>query len=504
MGAIVRVPLGGRRVRGWVVERVSDRSGKLKDIAGVSGVLAVFDRDLLESLIWASQHYVAPLSVVLTKSTPPNLPKKSHRKVDDMLDPSDGSHPLEGLAAAAAEGGRRPTRALVGRWQDLNWLGGLVPVIAAGRSVMVVTATAAEVDRIAKPGRDRFGDHLVAVSGDSDSEITSEWEQVQGGGRIVVGTPRVANWLVKDLGMVVVLEEGRRAMKDRQTPTLHVRDMIRTRSLIEGFTTVFFGPTPSVEILSAGAEVVKVGNRAWPLVEVVDRSEEAPGSGLIAGTVVAALRAMLDVDERSFVLTTHRRTEQVISEINARLGSLSSGVLSDQPPIVVGAERDFAGIDPVALVVASNVDGMLMGSGYRTAEETLRQLARLGNLLKRGPGHRMMIQTFDPKSALVDTLRRGDPMPYLERILVERARTGVPPSTEMVAVEIRGEQPPAVAADLASLSGASVIGPLEIEGGTRWLLDGDLRKARVELREMVGRWRGSDTAVRVDADPIDL
>jgi len=210
------------------------------------------------------------------------------------------------------------------------------------------------------------------------------------------------------------------------------------------------------------------------------------------------------VDERSFVLTTHRRTEQVISEINARLGSLSSGVLSDQPPIVVGAERDFAGIDPVALVVASNVDGMLMGSGYRTAEETLRQLARLGNLLKRGPGHRMMIQTFDPKSALVDTLRRGDPMPYLERILVERARTGVPPSTEMVAVEIRGEQPPAVAADLASLSGASVIGPLEIEGGTRWLLDGDLRKARVELREMVGRWRGSDTAVRVDADPIDL
>jgi primosomal protein N' len=369
---------------------------------------------------------------------------------------------------------------------------------------MVVTATAAEVDRIAKPGRDRFGDHLVAVSGDSDSEITSEWEQVQGGGRIVVGTPRIANWLVKDLAMVVVLEEGRRAMKDRQTPTLHVRDVIRTRSLIEGFTTVFFGPTPSVEILSAGAEVVRVGNRAWPLVEVVDRSEEAPGSGLIAGSVVAALRAMLDVDERSFVLATHRKTENVISEINARLGSPSAGVLSDQPPIVVGAERDFAGIDPVALVVASNVDGMLMGSGYRTTEEALRQLARLGNLLKRGPGHRMMIQTFDPKSALVDTLRRGDPMPYLERVLVERARTGVPPSTEMVAVEIRGDQPPDVAADLAGLSGASVMGPLEIEGGRRWLLDGDLRTARVELREMVGRWRGSDTAVRVDADPIDL
>jgi primosomal protein N' len=487
-----------------VVETASERSGNLKDIAGVSGVAAVFNAELLESLVWASKHYVAPLSVILAKSTPPNLPKNSPGRVEDLIETSGRKHPLADVSAAVVDGGRRPTHALVGRWQDLDWLDLLVPVVAVGQSVMIVTATATEVDHIAETGRDLFGGRLVAVSGDSDSEITSEWEQVQGGGRIVVGTPRVANWMVRALRLVVVLEEGRRAMKDRQTPTLHVREMIRTRSLIEGFTAVFYGPTPSVEILSAGAEVVRVGNRAWPLVEVVDRSEEAPGSGNIAGSVVAAFRAMLDVGERSFVLTTHRKTEQLISEINARLGSPAAAVLSEQPPVVVGTERDFAGIDPVALVVASNVDGMLMGSGYRTAEETLRQLARLGNLLKRGPGHRMMIQTFDPNSELVATLRRGDPMPYLERILVDRARTGVPPSTEMLAVEVRGEQPPSIDSDLAALSGASVMGPLDIEGGRRWLLDGDLRTARVELRELVGRWRGPDTAVRVDADPIDL
>ncbi len=193
--------------------------------------------------------------------------------------------------------------------------------------------------------------------------------------------------------------------------------------------------------------------------------------------------------------------EQVASEINARLGA---PVVGPEGPVIVGAERDMAGLSPVTLTVASNADGMLMGAGYRTSEEALRQLARLGNLLGRGSGRRMMVQTFDPGSDLVETLRRGDPIPYLERVLVERGKTGVPPSTEMLAVEIRGEQPIGVEEELARLAGVGVIGPLEIERGTRWLLEGDLRRARLQLRELAGHWRSSTTAVRLDADPIDL
>ncbi len=504
IGSIVRVPLGGRRVRGWVVETSSNREGKLKEIAGVSGAAAVFDDRLLRTLMWAAHHYVAPVSILLGKATPPNLPGPipDAPTSDPGIQPSE--HPILSLAVAAAAGERRPSRVVLGRWHLLDWLESLAPILEAGRSAMVIAASAAEVGRICHRARPIYGAALVEIASTTDAEVTRGWELAQSSGRIVVGTPRVSTWMVGGLSLLVVLEEGRRAMKDRQTPTVHVREVVRKRSLIEGCAVAFFGPTPSVEVLSAGAEVTRVGTRAWALVEIVDRSDEAPGSGQLSSRVVAAIRAMSDAGEDSFVFTSHRMIEQTVREINARLGAPVAGIAATASPVTVGTEKDLAGLRPVSLTVATNVDGMLMRPGYRTGEEALRQLARLANSLKPGSGHRMMVQTFDVAGPLVQALRKGDPIPYLERILVERAKTGVPPSTDMIAVEVRGEQPAGLDGELRKLPDASVMGPIELEEGRRWLLEGDLGKARPALRQLARRWRDSGSTVRIDADPIDL
>jgi primosomal protein N' len=147
---------------------------------------------------------------------------------------------------------------------------------------------------------------------------------------------------------------------------------------------------------------------------------------------------------------------------------------------------------------------MLLGRSYRSSEETLRLLARLANAVSPGSGHRMMVQTKKPESDLIQTLRRGNPVPYLERVLVERARGGVPPSTSMLAVELRGLVPDNVSASLEDIEEISVLGPLDIDDGKRWLLQGELRRARRDLRKLVGRWRDLGATVRIDSDPIDL
>ena len=116
----------------------------------------------------------------------------------------------------------------------------------------------------------------------------------------------------------------------------------------------------------------------------------------------------------------------------------------------------------------------------------------------------MMVQTREPGSDLIQTLRRGDPVPYLERVLVERARADVPPSPSMLAVELRGLVPDDVPASLTAIPDVSVLGPLDIDDGKRWLLQGELRAARRELRALVGRWRDKGATVRIDSDPIDL
>lgn len=556
IGSIVRVPLSGRRVRGWVVEKSDHREGRLKEIAGISGSTAVFDGALLDALLWTARHYVAPVSTLLGRASPPNLPR-TIPKAPRVPEVGRGSHALSQVIAKSAVGDRSPVVALVGNWQRSRWIDQLGPVLESGRSVVVLAASAAEVRQLERAMTAVWGELTVAVDGEDDRSDTTAWEAAQSPPRIVIGTPKTGVWQVAGLGLAVVLEEGRRAMKDRQSPTVHSREVVRIRSRLEGFNLVFYGPTPSVELLSAGAEVVHEGNRAWPLVEVVDRSEDQAGSGFLSERTVAAINATAKAGGRVFVFT-HRRVgyasmrctrcrtlrtcpncgsrvgrvkncprcdaaigrcikcgavefeemgsipERLVAEIDRRLGRGVAHVHPAEGHVTVGTERDLAGLPLVNLAVAADVDGMLMGAGYRTTEEALRQLARLALAVGEGQGTRLMLQTGRPDSLLVTTMRRGDPIPYLERVLVERARDGLPPASEMIAVELRGSVPDSAVSDLAGLEGAVVMGPMSIPDGQRWLLSGKLGRVRLQLRDVVARWRDGGATVRVDVDPIDI
>ena len=558
IGSIVRVPLSGRKTRGFVVEMGAERQGPLKEIAALSSEIPVFDSRLLQTIQWAATHYVAPLSVLLERSAPPNLPTMpAPEKAAAHVSHPVGAHPLLSVTREIAAGRRRPATAVIGRWQALDWLDTVLPILEAEKSVLVIVATEAEARMVGDDARDRGFDATVA-SGDVARDLTNAWTDAQGPGRLIIGTPRVAMWRIPSLAIAIVLEEGRRAMKDRQTPTLHVREVVSTRARVEGFSVAFIGPTPSLEVLASGPEVIRPSKRAWPLVEVVDRRDDAPGSGLLAERTVAAIRATIADHKRSFVFT-HRRTsdssmrcvscrrvrvcescgsrlgreaacrrcgqatgpclhcggtgfeemgsepERLVKEINRRLGGDVAGIHPVDLPVTVGTERDLPTLVPVPLAVAVDVDGLMLGHNYRTSEEALRILARLANAIETGPGRRMMAQTSMPEAPLVTALKRGDAVPYLERLLVERARLGLPPATEMLAIEVRGEEGPArFDSDLRSLEPPMVLGPAPSAQGSRWLLQGSLGALKPRLRPLVQRWREAGATVRIDADPIDL
>jgi primosomal protein N' len=157
------------------------------------------------------------------------------------------------------------------------------------------------------------------------------------------------------------------------------------------------------------------------------------------------------------------------------------------------------------LVVAVDMDGLMLGHNYRTSEEAMRILARLASAVEAGSGRRLMAQTSLPDSPLAAALRRGDPMPFLEGLLAERARLGLPPATEMLAIEVRGvDGPEALDEELRALDPPGLLGPAPGSQGWRWLLQGALGPLRPQLRPLVQRWRETGANVRVDADPIDL
>lgn len=540
-----------------MVELGGKRERKLKEISALSSQVPVFDADLLKTLRWAATHYVAPLSVLLERAAPPNLPTPPDETITPAPTSDRGDHPLGDIANAVAGGRRRPTTALIGRWQSMDWLGSVSSVVRKGLSVLIVTGTEAEALAIGGAAVSR-GLPVVVAAGEVARELTEAWAHAQEQGRLIVGTPRVTTWQIGSLALGIVLEEGRRAMKDRQTPTIHTRDLMTTRSRIEGFSLVFFGPTPSVEVLAAGPEVIRAGTRAWPLVEIVDRREDPPGAGFLSERSMAAIRAMTGDGRRSFVFT-HRRAsdssmrcvscrrvrqcvacgsrvgrearcrrcgrptepcqncggtsfeemasepDRLAAEINRKLGRNTAALHPTDRPVSIGTERDLATLDPVPLVVAVDVDGLMLGHNYRTTEEALRILARLANAVEPGHGRRMMAQTSLPDAPLVAALRRGDPVPYLEGLLGERAKLGFPPASEMLAIEIRGvTDPSGFDEDVRALGAANALGPAQAAQGWRWLLQGSLGPIKVAMRPVVQRWREAGATVRIDADPIDL
>jgi primosomal protein N' len=195
---------------------------------------------------------------------------------------------------------------------------------------------------------------------------------------------------------------------------------------------------------------------------------------------------------------------RIVTELEKRLGVGLVGLIEGESLVTVGTERDLAGVEGVTLAVAVDVDALLYGPNYRAGEEAMRILARLVGTVARGKGYRAILQTSNPGSDLVAALRRGEPIPYLESILVERAREGLPPATELLAFEVKGHDSTEVTAQLEEMAPGMVMGPIPAGDRSRWLLQGDLGGVKTEMRRFVQRLRDSGATVRVDADPIDL
>lgn len=527
----------------------------LKPIASVSGDRPVFDERLLETLQWAAHHYVSPLSTMLERAAPPNNPRAApHRSIPS---PQPTGKPLEGVVADVMAGRRsRPTVVLAGRPPLDLVTGTATTLLAAGRSTVIVSATTAEAETLFESVSATAPGHCVIAHGDMpDRAVTGAWARATSP-CILIGTPRVAAWPVARLGAALVIEEGRRAMKDRQTPTVHVRDLLRKRSQHERFALVAIGPVPTSEILATGPSVVRpAGGRLWPLVEVVDRRTEPTGGSVLTDPVRRALAAVTRRGGRSFVFG-HRKgyaaatwcvachavrrcpgcgsrpdpgevcsrcgttlgpclecgatrfqplgagVGRIVAETGRIVGATAVAAAPDTAPVVVGTERDVIGMSDLDLVVIPDLDGLIHGTNYRAAEDALRLSARLAGLAGRGPGHRMMVQTSDPGHPVVRALVRADPLPAMAADLAERNSMGYPPAGELIVVEVSGGDPP----DLTELGDVcDVLGPAPRGETARWLLQSrDLGQARAILRSLVQRWRDSGLRVRIDVDPIDL
>ena len=558
VGSIVRVPLGGRRVRGHVVGVRTGPIASLKPINSLSSGVPAFHAPLLETLRWLATHYVAPLSVLLAKVAPPNLPHLVTAVSLDPIEPQSPS-PLPEVSEAVARGRHARAHYLLRRWPYSEPITKLAaPVLQADRSVIAVVSTVAEVGDLASELEKSFPGRVVrAYTALPANELTAAWTRASTQpGLIIVGTREAALWPVQALALMVIVEEGRRAMKEKQTPTIHVREVARRRAAVERHGLVFLGAVPTTELLAAGIPVSRSGGtRVWPVVEVVDRTEEPPGSGFVSSRALAAIRGALQRNGRVLVFTHRRgfapafrcgtcrlvrrcqvcgaragRTNQCarcqgllgdctecggkrfeplgagVERIAANLGRLFDvGDVGSAAPLWVGTERDLTAAHQVDLAVVVDADGLIHAPNYRAAEDALRILSRVAGTVGRGGGRRCLVQTGLPSDPVIVALRHGDPLKFLELEIAQRVESRLPPTGEVIVLELDEDGVPDQELRELGGKGVEIFGPAPSDGRFRWLVQGpDLRPLRVGLRRLVHGWRERGIRVRIDVDPLQL
>ncbi|MGD0743089.1 MAG: hypothetical protein ABSA31_07385 [Acidimicrobiales bacterium] len=282
LGSIVRVPLHGRRVRGWVVGEAAEPGGhELRE------VLDVVSRgpapEIVELGRFGAWRYAGRLRPFLLAGSPPRLV----RTLPPV--PARGQRLSETGAPTVAEATRR---ALASAPAVLR----LPP--AAPRLDVVAAAVAAAADR----------DALVLVPTRRDAEVLAQrlarlgprvalqpeaWDEAAAGGCTVVGARAAAFAPVGRLGVVVVLDAHSENFVEERAPTWDATVVAAERARRAGVPLLLVSPCPTLGNL-AGSTLVTFDpafeRAGWATAEVIDRRGDDPRSGLFSGRFAEIVR----------------------------------------------------------------------------------------------------------------------------------------------------------------------------------------------------------------------
>jgi len=298
----VRVPLHGRRVRGWTLARDVPPG---TDVARLHDVLAVASAGPPADVVALTEHaawrWAGPRATFLRAASAPNLVEPGPAELHVAVFP-------ESEAPVPVPRGR--VRAVV--WPPALRRAELVRSLAESTgSTLVVAPNPREASALTRVfARDGRVVHELR-SDRSDAERTRAWRESRSGACIVVGG-RLAVWApVPDLTGIVLLDDSDEALAEERAPAWHAREVAAERARRSEARLSLVAPWLSVEAAALVGEEHTVAppslaRRGWPMIEAVDLREEPPGTGLLARSLGPRMQRVLDRGGRA-VLVLNRK-----------------------------------------------------------------------------------------------------------------------------------------------------------------------------------------------------
>jgi primosomal protein N' (replication factor Y) len=541
VGTIVRVPLHGRRVGGWVVGLGTEPPAgvALRPIAKVTGWGP--PAELIELAEWAAWRWAGHPAALLGAASPPAvvaglpLPPQPATPVPA---------PLDDLAIEALDRERAVLR-LPPAADPVD----LALAAAGRRPALVVTPSV---------GQARLLTARLRRAGVPVARYPTEWA-LGAAGATVVGA-RAAAWApVGGLGAVVVIDEHDEALQEERAPTWHGRDVAVERARRAGVPCVLASPVPSLEALAWGPLLTpsrQAEREGWPLLEIVDRRGDDPARPtLLSAALVRHLRSerrvvcVLNTAGRARLLaclscgdlarcehcgaavtqgddgrlrcprceaerplvcrhcgaarmkTLRPGVTRLREELEAAAGTpvvaatkTTAGEPLPEARIYVGTEAVLHQVPATDVVAFLDIDHELLAPRYRANEQALGLLARGARLVgPRATGGRLLVQTRQPHHEVLAAVLHADPGRLTGTELARRTALRFPPAAALAAIS--GEGAAAFVAALGTPLGVDILGPAD----GRWLLRAPDHQTLCDALAVTPRPPGR---LRVEVDPL--
>ena len=537
VGSMVRIPLAGRRVDGWVTAiEVEPESGvRLVELVKLRGMGP--SSELLDLAGWAAWRWAGRRVAFLRAASPERM-----------------------VAAAAKRRPRDPVPAGPRDVFDDAFDHGVATVRVApdDDGLGVALAACRRGDALILTADTARARHLAVAlrrAGVSVALAPDEWAAAAGGAT-VVGT-RSAAWMpMPDLAAVVVIDEHDERFKEERTPAWHAREVALERARRAGVPAVMTSAVPSLEALRAGPLLRRdrsIERDDWPIVDVLDRRNEDPTK---SGPFAADLRRHIDGDRRvvcvlnrtgrarllacaacgelvrsddggqimrlvddelvsadgserrpvictvcgSTALKTLRMgVERAREELEAFLGEPVDEITaaSEQRPqrrVAIGTEAVLHRVDRADVVVFLDFDQELLAVRQRAAEQAMAMISQAARLVGgRGSGGRVVVQTRQPEHEVILAAGRGDPALVAVAERDRRRPLRLPPYGAQVSIS--GEGAAALIDSFGTVDGVQVRGPLD----GRWLLRAESHNPILDRLAEIER---PAARVRIDVDPL--
>ena len=501
VGSMVRVPLHGRRIGGWIVSLGppdgSVSLARLVPIAKWSGIGPSIE--MLDLARWAAHRWAAGrLRPLLVAASPPamvgSLPLTAARR--DIVE-AEVSLPRAIRLPPAAE-----------------QLEVVVEALACG-PVLVIHPSVDEARRLA--ARLRQAGYTTAVH-------PEQWARAAGGVDVVIGGRSTVWSPCAGLRSIVVLDEHDEALQEERSPTWHARDVAIERARRAGVPCVLVSPCPSATALHwAGTFLrrpsVSDEREGWPILEVVDRTKEEPWKrSLLTSPLIQHLRqgtqrvicvhntkgrarllacrtcralqrcerceaAVVQDDSGSLVCRRCGTVRPVVcqncgsgalalirpgvsrlrEEIEAAAGRPVGVVTGDSDSlpdcdVLIGTEAVLHRVRRADVVAFLDLDSELLSPRYRAGEQAMALLARAARLVGgRAGGGRLLVQTFLPRHEVVQAVLHADPSRAANVELSRRELLGLPPFAALAAVSGAGASEFAAATGLEASSAGDLV-----------------------------------------------